>query len=181
MSFRFRRPSPAMIVATLALGLSTAGTAAAAVLISSPDQIADRVITNPKLATSAVDGRALAFNTVNTSHLRDGQVGSNDLASPVFSASVNEDGTTTTARSVGVNVSRTRKAALGYYQVVFQRDIANCSIAATASERGVTANALPSSSDARNVDVHLTKPFLSFNTFVVPVGVDGPFSVVVQC
>ena len=216
MSVFRRRPSPAMLVALLALVLAMTGTAAAAVLVSSPDQLGsvvvtnpkiatdavssraldepsvssgnltDRAVTNSKLATSGVDGRALAFNSVNSSHLVDRQVFSDDLRNPVFSASVDIDGTTSTARSVGVDLSLTRKlgndqTAAGLYSVGFRQDVRNCTIAATpATAMGVTATAFRGSLDPRVVTVALSKPNL-IGDEIGARGVDGAFSVIAQC
>jgi hypothetical protein len=49
-----RRLPPSMIVAMLALFVALAGTATAAVIISSPDQLASNVITSPKIVDGAV-------------------------------------------------------------------------------------------------------------------------------
>jgi hypothetical protein len=47
-------PRPSLIVATIALFVALAGTATAAVIISSPDQLASNVITSPKIVDGAV-------------------------------------------------------------------------------------------------------------------------------
>ena len=216
MSVFHRRPSPAMLVALLALVLAMTGTAAAAVLVSSPDQLGSAVVTNPKiatdaissralaepsvtsgnltdravtnskLATSGVDGRALAFNSVNSSHLADRQVFNDDLRNPVFSASVDIDGTTSTARSVGIDLSLTRKLGTGqnnagFYIVGFRQDVRNCTIAATpASAMGVTATAFRGTLNPREVTVVLSTPKLQGNA-VTARGEDGAFSVIAQC
>lgn len=73
-----RRLSPSLIVASVALFVALAGTAAAAVIIDSPDQIKDKVITEPKLADGGVGTRALA----------DRGVGLGDLAQPTVAAGV---------------------------------------------------------------------------------------------
>jgi hypothetical protein len=81
-SFR-RRPSPAMLVALLALVVAMTGTATAAVLITSPDQLADRVVTSSKLDNEAVSAEKLATDSVNSRALNEPSVEStnlNDLA-----------------------------------------------------------------------------------------------------
>jgi hypothetical protein len=80
-SFLGRRPSPAMLVALLALVVAMTGTATAAVLISSPDQLADRVITNTKLTDNAVDNRALSAGAVSNPKLATRSVDERTLAS----------------------------------------------------------------------------------------------------
>ena len=47
-------PRPSLIVATIAMIFALSGTAAAAVIISSPDQLASNVITSPKIVDGAV-------------------------------------------------------------------------------------------------------------------------------
>jgi hypothetical protein len=49
-----RRLSPSLIVASVALFVALAGTAAAAGDHRQPDQLADRVVTSPKLAQPVV-------------------------------------------------------------------------------------------------------------------------------
>jgi hypothetical protein len=103
------------------------------VLISSPDQLADSIVTNPKLAASAVtnsklsdnaisartlsggavgnaklatravDERTLASAAVGNFNLQDGAVTNSKLVSPVYSASVAADGTSRTSSTVGVS------------------------------------------------------------------------------
>lgn len=158
-----RRPSPAMLVALLALVLAMTGTAAAAVLITSPDQLADNVVTEPKLATDAVTGRALNEPSVGPSHILDravtnsklttgavdartitgnavtasklaeGAVASRHLVNPVFSASINADGTGD--RFVGVDRSQTRRISDGRYEVTFERSVVNCVVVGQIRDR----------------------------------------------
>jgi hypothetical protein len=59
-----RRLSPSLVVALVALFVALAGTATAAVIITSPDQLADGVVTNPKLANDAVKGPKIAARSV---------------------------------------------------------------------------------------------------------------------
>jgi hypothetical protein len=74
-----RRLSPSLIVAIAALFVALAGSAiAAGEIITSPDQIKDKVITEPKLADGAVNTRALAERGVGLA----------DLAQPTVAAGV---------------------------------------------------------------------------------------------
>src|SRR5215218_9789584 len=59
-----RRLSPSLIIAFAALFVALAGTAAAAVIITSPEQLADQVVTNPKLANDAVAGPEIRSRSV---------------------------------------------------------------------------------------------------------------------
>ncbi len=49
-----RRLSPSLVLAVAALFVALAGTATAAVIISSPDQLASNVVTSPKIVDGAV-------------------------------------------------------------------------------------------------------------------------------
>jgi hypothetical protein len=76
-----RRLSPSTLIATMALIAATGGTAiAAGEIITSPDQIKNGVVTEPKLANDAVSARTLANNSV----------GINELKQPVVAAGVNK-------------------------------------------------------------------------------------------
>jgi hypothetical protein len=76
-----RRLSPSLTLAIGALFLALAGTAiAAGEIITSPDQIKDRVVTGPKLADHAVSSRTVADSSVRLEH----------LAQPVVAAGVNK-------------------------------------------------------------------------------------------
>ena len=60
-----RRRSPALVVALLALFVALTGTAAAAVIITSPDQLGDRVVTQRAIGFGAVSGSQLADGAVH--------------------------------------------------------------------------------------------------------------------
>ena len=77
-----RRSSPALIVSIVALFVALAGTAAAAVIINSPDQLGDRVVTE----------RALDFNAVSSGKIADGAVHGVHMVHPSLRARVNKDG-----------------------------------------------------------------------------------------
>jgi hypothetical protein len=160
MPFRLRRPSPATFVALLALVVAMTGTAAAAVLVSSPDQLADEVVTNPKIARNAVTNSRIGDNAINSrtlapqsvgnaklgndsvdagkiapravgnSELDVGAVATDNLVSPVYSVRLASDGTV----KRGVGVASSRKLGRGQYEVTFKRPVANCSIVGQLSE-----------------------------------------------
>lgn len=136
MSHRLRRRlSPSMIVALLALIVAMSG-AAAAVLVSSPDQLADLVVTNPKVATDAVGPRALDGLSVGNPQLADGAVSLSKLSNPVLSAKVNADGITRGDQSEGVVPSQTRRVSIGRYEVTFDRPVITCAIVASPNGPG---------------------------------------------
>src|SRR5688572_8902351 len=105
-----RRPSPALIVATLALVVATGGTAVAqGILIRNPAQIADGVVTGPKLAGNAVSGNTVAPDSLFRNDIGDRAITNRELSNPIFSAAVDSDGTVSSGQSVGVDQSLTRK------------------------------------------------------------------------
>src|SRR4051794_1345585 len=111
-----RRPSPALIVAILALVVATGGTAfAQGILIRNSNQLADAVVTAPKLADRAVNNRK--------------------LSNPVFTAAVDPDGTVSSGQSVNVNQALTHKVEqVGggvIYDVGFNQDVSQCVYSAT--------------------------------------------------
>ncbi|WP_028063741.1 hypothetical protein [Solirubrobacter soli] len=113
-----RRPSAALIVAVLALIVATGGTAVAqGILIRSSSQLADRVVTNRK------------------------------LSNPIFTAAVDPDGTVSSAQSVGVDQSLTRKIdQVGggvIYDVGFQQDVSQCVYSATPGQTRRAGNLSP--------------------------------------
>src|SRR4051794_9030915 len=78
---RRRGPSAPLIMSTMALIASLGGSAtAAAVLITKPSQLADKVVTAPKLADAAVTRAAVAPLSVEPG----------DLTQPVVAAGVNK-------------------------------------------------------------------------------------------
>ncbi len=77
-----RRLSPSLVVALVALFVAMAGTAAAAVIITSPDQLANGVVTGPKVAGDAVTGPKIQARSVAQS----------DEANPTLRYSVASNG-----------------------------------------------------------------------------------------
>jgi hypothetical protein len=98
------------------------------------------------------------LSSCGSSQLINRQVFDDDLRNPIYAAVVSADGTTSTARSNGVDSSRTRKVGsisnpflAGLYTVAFQHDARNCAVAVTAGLRGSDATVIHSSSDPRTV------------------------------
>lgn len=131
-----RRPSPALVLSAVALLFSVSGTAlAAGELITRSDQLAANVVTGPKIATGAVDSRTVAPNALTRSDLADRSVSNRELTNPIFTAAVAPDGRVSSAQSVGVDLSKTRKIEqVGggiIYDVGFQQDVSQCVYSAT--------------------------------------------------
>ena len=123
-------------MATLALVVATGGTAVAqGILIRNPAQIADGVVTGPKLAGNAVSGNTVAPDSLFRNDIGDRAITNRELSNPIFSAAVDSDGTVSSGQSVGVDQSLTRKIdQVGggvIYDVGFQQDVSQCVYSAT--------------------------------------------------
>ena len=100
-----------MIVAVLALVVATGGTAVAqGILIRNSAQIADGVVTGSQARHQL---RAAATPSPRTRCFRndigDRAITNRELSNPIFTAAVDSDGTVSSAQSVGVDQSLTRK------------------------------------------------------------------------
>jgi hypothetical protein len=166
-----------MAVALLALTLALTGSAVAAGELSEPaGPTKANVVTNPMLATGAVDGRVLADESVASRH----------LANPVYSAKVNYPKLAMGYSGLtGVGVKTVRFGnTMGLFHVDFEQTVADCAVTATSEHPGMTAKA---HSYAKTVDVQLTVP----KTTVLPSGAVGmvaggaptwgSFSVIAHC
>jgi hypothetical protein len=175
-----RRPSPALIVAVLALVVATGGTAfAQGILIRNSNQLADGVVTTPKIATSAIGTSQVAPDSLNRNDLADRSVTNRELSNPIFTAAVDPDGTVSSGQSVGVDQSLTRKIEqVGggiIYDVGFQQDVSQCVYSATPgrTRRGgnlspVFLNPQSRASDPRIVTVFVRDKEGSFFTPLRP-------------
>ena len=126
-----RRPSPALLVAILALIVATGGTAyAQSVLIQRSSQIANGVVTGPKLAADSVASTNVAPDSLNRNDIADRAVTNRELSNPIFTAAVDSDGTVSSGQSVGVEQSLTKKIEqVGggvIYDVGFNQDVSQC-------------------------------------------------------
>ena len=183
-----RRPSPALVISCLALLFAASGTAlAAGELITRSDQLADQVVTGPKLATGAVDSRTVATDSLTRNDLADRSVSNRELTNPIFTAAVESDGTVSSGQSVGVDQSKTRKIdQVGggvIYDVGFQQDVSQCVYSATPgrTRRGgnlspVFLNPQSRASNPRIVTVFVRDKEGSFFTLIRP-----SFHLIVVC
>ena len=111
MQFLSRRLSPSFVIAVAALFVALAGTAAAAVIITSPDQLANGVVTEPKLASESVSRakikpRAVAQANETNPTLRfslaaDGTLLTGDTVTPSHTAGSNRYDITFTPGDLG--------------------------------------------------------------------------------
>lgn len=131
-----RRLSPSLIIAFVALFAALYSTASAAgLLVTSPSQLKDGVVTGPKIALDAVTSDKVARDSLTRNDIADRAITNRELNNPIFTAAVASDGTVSTAQSAGVEQSLTRKVEqIGggvVYDVGFQQDISQCVISAT--------------------------------------------------
>jgi hypothetical protein len=168
-----RRPKPAILIAFLALFVALTGTAAAAAIVDSPDDLGDRVVTE----------RAMGFDSVSGSQLSDRAVHGVHMVHPVIRARVLKNGD---HPPFGFEELNTRKIGTGLYQVDFSgfdlngRTLKNCAI--TANPRiNVPTNtptfAMVSSADSLTATIAIHQ--------VLPTGgaklADNEFDVVASC
>jgi hypothetical protein len=127
------RLSPSMIVAMISLVVAMGGTAVAAsqVLIDSPDQLANGVVTIGKLASSSVNGTKIL----------NGSVLQADQVHPVVRAQVNADGTLADAGDA--TVAKLPLDGPGHYRLTFDEsdfngvtDLDQCAITANPTQHG---------------------------------------------
>lgn len=79
--FKFRRPSPALVVSIIALVMATAGTATAArVLITSSKQIKKNSVNGGDVADGSLSSRDLRKSTIDADAIKNGAVGTDELS-----------------------------------------------------------------------------------------------------
>lgn len=119
-----RRPSPATALAGVALFVALTGTAAAqgvpVPIITSPDQMADRVVTEPKVATSAITGSKIKSSSVSGSDIAPETIADSDLRDPQLKVRGLGSGGVLTG-SDGTSV----RTSTGTYQVTFNASALN--------------------------------------------------------
>jgi hypothetical protein len=96
-----RRPSPATIIAVLALVMATGGTSLAGSMISG-STLNNRSVTRQKIATGAIDSTLLAANAVTKDKIAKGSVSSSKLeAGAVTQAALAKGAVTSAALGAG--------------------------------------------------------------------------------
>jgi len=98
-----RKPSPAMVVAVIALIVAMGGTAAAAGYITGA-AIKDNTLTSRDVRNGSLSGRDLHANTVTGSNIRNGTIRGRDLRGSVITAATMTSGAAQTI-IVGAKVS----------------------------------------------------------------------------
>jgi hypothetical protein len=162
----FRCPSPAMVVAIVALIVALGGSA-----------LAGGVLTKKKvknIANNAITQRAPGLSVANAKGADSAKSADSATtagrATNLLGAKVDSDGSLLSAQQAGTTSDR---SGTGTYSVTFPRDIDTCSIVATPQEGSVQISALPFGA-ANRVSVNITNSAGNGAE-------DAPFSVLVLC
>ncbi len=159
MSRRFRRliPSPAMIVALVALVISLGSSAYALTEITS-QQITNGSLTGADIKDRSLRGHDLEKNSVGRLAINESRLRSVHSAKGLqLWAVVKKDGTLVRGHGLAPSNPPTRKEATGIYRVTFNRDVDGCSYQATignpdttppVQDSQVTVSAFPGKKDA---------------------------------
>jgi hypothetical protein len=127
MQKHHRRLSPSLVVAMVALFAALSGTAVGAatkIIVKKPEQLADKVVTAPKLADDAVTSRAVSDSTIGLEELED----------PVVAAGVNKgigSGGPFFMNPTSENVSVELLPGTSQFVVTFDRPVRHCQWAVT--------------------------------------------------
>ena len=137
MSRTLRRliPSPAMIVALVALVMSLGSSAYALVMITG-DQIQDGSVTGDDIQERSLRGHDLKKNSVGRLAINESRLRSVRAKGVRFWAVVNESGVIVGGK--GVVIGDQTKTGAGRYLVIFDRDVSRCSYQATVGNAGTT-------------------------------------------
>jgi hypothetical protein len=170
-------PSPAMVVALVALFMALGGSAYALVITGA--SIKNGTVTGADIKNRSLSGSDIALNRVGGGAIKESTLGT------VPSASVSDgvaryavaSGAGVVARSRGVSsVARTSE---GRYQVIFDRDVRNCAYFATIGDIGAAAppqGEISTSALSTNVNAISVRTENSDG-----VASDRPFHVIVLC
>jgi hypothetical protein len=143
------QPSPAMVVALIALFMAMGGVGYAAATIGSA-QIKNNSVRGKDVKNYSLTGKDIKKNGIGGVTISESRLGTVPTAGALdATAVVNSGGATVRGR----NVSSSARTGTGRYQVIFKRDVRACvynatlgSISATAPPSGViSVSSLPSS------------------------------------
>jgi hypothetical protein len=190
-----RKPSPAMIVAMIALFVALGGGATAGILITGAD-IQDGSITGNDIRNNSIlsrdvrngqlTGNDIRNNSVLSRDIRDGQLRERDFADGVLGgaywAVVTADAQLDRGKGVQ-DVTRINEIAKGGYRVEFDKPIADCAWTATAgSAPGSVTPIFGSFSILLNLQANdAVGVFVLQNNANNPALQDTPFHLAVHC
>jgi hypothetical protein len=168
------RPSPAMVVAFIALLAALSGTAVALPGRGSvrADDLRTGSVGKRAIRNGSVGKGEARARSVGISELRDGAVTTAKLEHPIYSARVASDG----ALVRGVGATSATRVSAGSYRVAFEQDVSGCSYQVTPGNvnQNLTAQAGLDGADNRRV-------FVSLRSAPNGVRTDGDFQVAVFC
>ena len=137
---RIRKPSPAIVIACIALGVALSGTGYAALKIPANS------VGTAQLKKNAVTTAKVKNGSLVASDFRPGQIppgpqgpagpaGAPGAAATALWAVVASNGTVPRSKGLGAGSNR---SALGSYSVVFNQDVTSCSFVATVGATGAS-------------------------------------------
>ncbi|HKF81102.1 MAG TPA: hypothetical protein VKB17_09785 [Thermoleophilaceae bacterium] len=134
-----RRPSPALVIASIALFVSLGGVAYGVATVGTND-IQNGAVTNKKIRNRTILNLDVRRQTLTGSRIRESTLGTVPRADGLAKHGViNSTGSFVRGRGV---VSSARLAT-GLYQVVFNRQVGTCSYIATVGDPGAANSPLP--------------------------------------
>lgn len=169
------RPSPALVVAVMALVAALAGSAVAEVATTSKLAKKDRKQVR-KIAKKVSNNQINKQFPVQENQVADGAISNNKLANPIYSAVVDAQGNL--VRNRGATDST--RLAQGLYEVGFERDLSQCTwLSQVSSPNAVPVASGEVSASLRNAN-QTDKLLLIVNNSAGVVA-DRPFHVLVYC
>ena len=149
MKRMFRRPSPAMVVAVIALFISMGGVSYGLATGSIDSrEIKNNSVRGKDVKTRSLTGRDLGSDQIGGTAVKESSLGTVEFARGVESSAVVSPAGTVVRSTGGATAQRT---ATGRYAVIFQRSMANCTYGATIGDEssGGTGSGLISVSTNR--------------------------------
>lgn len=125
--FKIGRPSPALIIAVIALFVGLGGGAVASSHLITTSDIKHQAVTDKKLDHHAVVGSKIAKGAVKKNKVKDGAVTNSKLDHPVYTAYVNPSGDLVR----GNGADKVTTLEVGQRAVWFDTDISECVYNAT--------------------------------------------------
>ena len=130
--FHRLRPSPAMVIAVIALFVSLGGVSYGVATIGTR-QIKNNSVRSSDIRNRTIRNRDVRHNTLTGSRIRESTLGTVPTSTGLSHfAVVNSAGIVARARGL----SSAARTGTGRYQVIFNRDVRNCAYAATQGSVG---------------------------------------------
>ena len=173
--FKIGRPSPALIIAVVALFVGLGGGAVASSHLISTGDIKNKAVTKKKIDNKAVAGSKIAKEGVKTNKLKDDAVTNSKLDHPVYWAYVSAAGTL----ERGNGATSVSTIGTGHRTVQFDTDISECVYTATGKYQEGTGRLVNAEKDPGD-DTKVRVRVRDGNTGVATNG-NSDFSLTVNC